>query len=113
MSTPERGGFVRVFFLCANSFSRMYWQQHTHLTPSGVLFHSGQGSQYGSRAFRQRLWRYHMSQQWQLLGQCTDGAAVQELEDRVAPGNGIYEPAGSEVGSQLLPDGLAAPASTQ
>ena len=30
--------------------------------PSGVLFHSDQGSQYGSRAFRQRLWRYRMTQ---------------------------------------------------
>ncbi len=30
--------------------------------PSGVLFHSDQGSQYGSRAFRQPLWRYRMTQ---------------------------------------------------
>ncbi|HDO1372727.1 TPA: DDE-type integrase/transposase/recombinase, partial [Aeromonas veronii] len=30
--------------------------------PSGVLFHSDQGSQYGGRAFRQRLWRYRMTQ---------------------------------------------------
>ncbi|WP_429165389.1 IS3 family transposase, partial [Aeromonas rivipollensis] len=30
--------------------------------PSGVLFHSDQGSQYGSRAFRQRLWRHRMTQ---------------------------------------------------
>lgn len=26
--------------------------------PQGLLFHSDQGSQYGSRQFRQRLWRY-------------------------------------------------------
>ncbi|QTD31716.1 hypothetical protein JZM58_20805 [Pseudomonas fluorescens] len=25
--------------------------------PQGVLFHSNQSSQYGSRSFRQRLWR--------------------------------------------------------
>lgn len=30
--------------------------------PPGVLFHSDQGSQYGSRSFRQRLWRYRMAQ---------------------------------------------------
>ena len=45
-----------------------------------------------------------------------DGAAVQEPEVRVAPDNGIYEPAGGEAGYQLLPDGLlqlAASTSTQ
>lgn len=30
--------------------------------PQGLLFHSDQGSQYGSRQFRQRLWRYRMRQ---------------------------------------------------
>ena len=30
--------------------------------PSGVLFHSDQGSQYGSRVFRQLLWCYRMTQ---------------------------------------------------
>ena len=30
--------------------------------PEGVMFHSDQGSQYGSRRFRQRLWRYRMQQ---------------------------------------------------
>ena len=30
--------------------------------PEGVMFHSDQGSQYGSRLFRQRLWRYRMTQ---------------------------------------------------
>lgn len=53
---------------------------------------------------------------WQLLGQCADGAAVKELEDGVASGNGLREPAGIEAGYQLLPDGLlklAASASTQ
>jgi len=30
--------------------------------PQQVLFHSGQGSQYVNRLFRQRLWRYRMQQ---------------------------------------------------
>jgi putative transposase len=30
--------------------------------PSDVMFHSDQGSQYGSRMFRQRLWRYRFTQ---------------------------------------------------
>jgi putative transposase len=30
--------------------------------PQGLLFHSDQGSQYASRLFRQRLWRYRMRQ---------------------------------------------------
>ena len=40
--------------------------------PSGVLFHSDQGSQYGSRAFRQRLWRYRMTQSMSRRGNCWD-----------------------------------------
>ncbi|MFH7407591.1 DDE-type integrase/transposase/recombinase, partial [Pseudomonas syringae group genomosp. 7] len=30
--------------------------------PQGLLFHSDQGTQYGSRQFRQLLWRYRMRQ---------------------------------------------------
>ncbi|WP_429011476.1 DDE-type integrase/transposase/recombinase, partial [Aeromonas allosaccharophila] len=43
--------------------------------PSGVLFHSDQGSQYGSRAFRQRLWRYRMTRR----GNCWDNAPMERL----------------------------------
>lgn len=53
---------------------------------------------------------------WQLLGQCADGAIVQEFEDRMASGDGLHESAGSETGYQPLPDGLlqlAATTSTQ
>jgi len=57
-----------------------------------------------------RLWRYRMTQSMSRRGNCWDntpnGETVQELEVRVAPGNGIHEPAGSEAGYQLLPDGL-------
>ncbi len=35
------------------------WEQRGR--PEKVMFHSDQGSQYASRKFRQRLWRYRMS----------------------------------------------------
>ncbi|WP_139705193.1 integrase core domain-containing protein, partial [Aeromonas hydrophila] len=47
--------------------------------PSGVLFHSDQGSQYGSRAFRQRLWRYRMTQSMSRRGNCWDNASMERL----------------------------------
>lgn len=49
---------------------KMAYQQRG--CPSGVLFHSDQGSQYGSRAFRQRLWRYRMTQSMSRRGNCWD-----------------------------------------
>lgn len=30
--------------------------------PQKIMFHNDQGSQYGSRKFKQRLWRYYESQ---------------------------------------------------
>ena len=47
--------------------------------PSGVLFHSDQGSQYGSRAFRQRVWRYRMTQSMSRRGNCWDNACSESL----------------------------------
>ncbi|MCK2086452.1 IS3 family transposase [Aeromonas sp. 3925] len=47
--------------------------------PSGVLFHSDQGSQYGSRAYRQRLWRYRMTQSMSRRGNCWDNAPMERL----------------------------------
>jgi putative transposase len=47
--------------------------------PSGVLFHSDQGSQYGSRAFRQRLWRYRMTQSMSRRGNCWDNTPMERL----------------------------------
>ena len=44
--------------------------------PSGVLCHSDQGNQYGSRAFRQRLWRYRMTQSMSRRGNCWDNAPM-------------------------------------
>ncbi|ANB55127.1 transposase [Aeromonas veronii] len=47
--------------------------------PSCVLFHSDQGSQYGSRAFRQRLWRYRITQSMSRRGNCWDNAPMERL----------------------------------
>lgn len=47
--------------------------------PQGLLFHSDQGSQYGSRLFRQRLWRYRMRQSMSRRGNCWDNAAMERV----------------------------------
>ena len=47
--------------------------------PVGVLFHSDQGSQYGSRVFRQQLWRYRMSQSMSRRGNCWDNAPMESF----------------------------------
>ncbi|WP_407332108.1 IS3 family transposase [Enterovibrio sp. 27052020O] len=47
--------------------------------PSGVMFHSDQGSQYGSRQFRQHLWRYRMTQSMSRRGNCWDNAPMERL----------------------------------
>lgn len=53
------------------------WEQRGQ--PSGVLFHSDQGSQYGSHHFRQRLWRYRMQQSMSRRGNCWDNAPMERL----------------------------------
>lgn len=47
--------------------------------PVGVLFHSDQGSQYGSRMFQQLLWRYRMRQSMSRRGNCWDNAPMERL----------------------------------
>ena len=47
--------------------------------PEGVLFHSDQGSQYGSLRFRQRLWRYQINQSMSRRGNCWDNAPMERL----------------------------------
>jgi putative transposase len=47
--------------------------------PEGVLFHSDQGSQYGSLRYRQRLWRYQMNQSMSRRGNCWDNAPMERL----------------------------------
>lgn len=47
--------------------------------PTGVMFHSDQGSQYMSLSFRQRLWRYQMDQSMSRRGNCWDNAPMERL----------------------------------
>lgn len=47
--------------------------------PQGLLFHSDQGSLYGSRQFRQRLWRYRMRQSMSRRGNRWDNAPMERV----------------------------------
>ena len=47
--------------------------------PQGLLFRSDQGSQYASRKFRQRLWRYQIRQSMSRRGNCWDNSPIQRL----------------------------------
>lgn len=53
------------------------WEQRGH--PRNVMFHSDQGSQYASRKFRQRLWRYQIKQSMSRRGNCWDNAPMERL----------------------------------
>lgn len=47
--------------------------------PAGLIFHSDRGSQYASRAFRRRLWRYRMRQSMSGNGNCWDNAVAESF----------------------------------
>lgn len=47
--------------------------------PSGVMFHSDQGCQYGSLAFRRTLWRHKIQQSMSRRGNCWDNAPMERL----------------------------------
>ncbi|KPX03302.1 transposase protein orfB [Pseudomonas savastanoi] len=47
--------------------------------PGGLLFHSDQGAQYGSRQFRQRLWRYRIRQSMSRRGDCYDNSPMERV----------------------------------
>lgn len=47
--------------------------------PKNIMFHSDQGSQYGSKEFRQRLWRYRMKQSMSRKGNCWDNAPMESV----------------------------------
>ncbi|MCF5058652.1 IS3 family transposase [Pseudomonas proteolytica] len=47
--------------------------------PQQVRFHSDQGSQYTSRLFRQRLWRYRIEQSMSRRGNCWDNSPMERL----------------------------------
>jgi len=50
------------------------WEQRGQ--PEKVMFHSDQGSQYASRKFRQRLWRYRVTQSMSRRGNCWERHSV-------------------------------------
>lgn len=47
--------------------------------PQTIMFHSDQGCQYSSRNFRQRLWRYRMTQSMSRRGNCWDNAPMERV----------------------------------
>lgn len=47
--------------------------------PSGVLFHSDQGCQYTSLAFRQQIWRYRIVQSMSRRGKYWDNSPVERF----------------------------------
>ena len=47
--------------------------------PKGLMFHSDQGSQYGSRRFRRILWRNQIQQSMSRRGNCWDNAPMERL----------------------------------
>lgn len=53
------------------------WQQRGK--PKGIMFHSDQGSQYGSLKFRQALWSYGMKQSMSRRGNCWDNAPMERV----------------------------------
>lgn len=55
----------------------MAWEQRGR--PKSVMFHSDQGCQYSSRKFRQRLWRYRITQSMSRRGNCWDNAPIERL----------------------------------
>tara|TARA_A100001015_G_scaffold314152_1_gene422979 strand:+ start:999 stop:1838 length:840 start_codon:yes stop_codon:yes gene_type:complete len=76
--------------------------------PTGVMFHSDQGSQYSARKFRQRLWRYKMVQSMSRRGNCWDNSPMERvfrsLKSEWMPSTGYHSPneAKRDVGYYLM-----------
>jgi transposase InsO family protein len=47
--------------------------------PPGLVFHSDRGSQYASKTFRRRLFRYRMKQSMSRKGNCWDNAVAESF----------------------------------
>jgi putative transposase len=47
--------------------------------PKDVMFHSDQGSHYSSRAYRQKLWKYQITQSMSRRGNCWDNAPMERF----------------------------------
>lgn len=76
--------------------------------PAGLLFHSDQGCQYNSRLFRQRLWRYRITQSMSRRGNCWDNAPMERvfrsLKSEWVPeqGYGSLNEAAKDISSYLM-----------
>ena len=76
--------------------------------PEGVMFHSDQGCQYSSLAFRQQVWRYHMVQSMSRRGNCWDNSPMERffrsLKTEWIPETGYrcFEEAKSRITDYLL-----------
>jgi putative transposase len=62
--------------LVCNAFDAAVRQRRP---PPGLIFHSDRGSQYASKAFRRRLWRYRMRQSMSRKGDCWDNAVAESF----------------------------------
>ena len=78
-------------FIVVSALDRAYQQRGK---PKGLMFHSDQGSQYGSIKFRQRLWRYRVNQSMSRRGNCWDNAPMERvfksLKSEWVPTNGYH-----------------------
>ena len=77
--------------LVVSALDRAYEQRGK---PKGIMFHSDQGSQYGSIKFRQQLWRYQITQSMSRRGNCWDNAPMERvfrsLKSEWVPINGYH-----------------------
>lgn len=62
--------------LTAAALTMAYETRHR---PSGVMFHSDQGSHYTSLKYRRYLWRYQIKQRLSRLGNCWDNALMERF----------------------------------
>lgn len=73
--------------------------------PQGPLFRSDQGSQYSSRQFRQRLWRYRIRQSMSRRGNRRDNAPMERVfRIRLDTDHGLPDRAASLTRHWPIPD---------
>lgn len=56
---------------------QMAWEMRGQ--PKGLMFHSDQGSHYTSLEYRQRLWRYQITQSLSRRGNCWDNSPMERF----------------------------------
>jgi len=66
----------------------MAWERRGK--PSGLMFHSDQGSDYTNRQFRQLLWRYRIKQSMSRRGNCRDNNPMERFF-RILNGDRLHQ----------------------